>query len=60
MDLSTKTIEELKSLAYDQIAQKEMAERNLAILNQEISKRLQATQVTPMSVPEGEPEKEEA
>lgn len=53
MDLTTKTVEELKALAYDQIAQKELAERNLQILNQEISKRLQV-------VPEPDKKKQHA
>ena len=37
MDLSTITdIKELKALAYDQIAEKENAERNLAVINERI------------------------
>jgi uncharacterized coiled-coil protein SlyX len=39
MDISTKTIDELKSLAYDQIAILERAQTNLRYLNEEIAKR---------------------
>ena len=40
MDLTKKTVEELKAMAYDQLAAKGQAEQNLQILNQEIAKRV--------------------
>ena len=43
------TLESLKAFAYDQIAIKEQAERNLKAVNEEIAKRLQAMQGTPIS-----------
>jgi len=44
MDLSTKTLVELKALVYDQLAQKEFCERNIQALNQEIAKKMEAEQ----------------
>lgn len=38
--LSDLTVVELKALAYDQMAQLEMAQNNLRVLNQELSRRL--------------------
>lgn len=38
--LSDLTVIELKALAYDQLAQLELSQNNLKILNQELSKRL--------------------
>jgi hypothetical protein len=38
MDISQKSLEELKALAYDQIAMKEQAELNLQTINQQILK----------------------
>lgn len=42
MDISTKTTEELKALAYDLIVKKEQAVRDLEIVNNLIGQRLQA------------------
>jgi hypothetical protein len=39
IDLSKKTLDELKSLAYDYIAMKEIAEANLRTVNDEIAKK---------------------
>lgn len=41
IDLKQKSLNELKVLAYDLIAEKESAIRNLQIVNQEIELRLQ-------------------
>ena len=40
--LSDFTVTELKALAYDQMAQLELAQNNLRAINQELSKRLQS------------------
>ena len=40
MDITKKTVEQLKSLAYDQIAMKQQAEANLQALNEEIGKKM--------------------
>ena len=40
MDITKKTVEELKALAYDQMAMKQQAEMNLQALNEEIGKRM--------------------
>ena len=37
MDLNSKTIDELKVIAYDLLASKEQTERNLQIVNQTIA-----------------------
>ena len=42
--LSDLTVVELKSLAYDELAKLESAQQNLRVLNQEITKRVQAQQ----------------
>lgn len=39
MDVTTLSIEALKSLAYDQIMAIEQAQQNLAVLRQELAKR---------------------
>ena len=39
MDLQSKTIDELKVIAYDLLASKEQTERNLALVNQTIAKK---------------------
>lgn len=39
MDISKKTIDELKSLAYDQMVELQRVQNNLQILNTEIAKR---------------------
>jgi sRNA-binding carbon storage regulator CsrA len=44
MDVTTMTIEQIKALAYDQIAIRENAERNLQILNNEIARRAKEEQ----------------
>jgi hypothetical protein len=44
--LSDLTVVELKSLAYDELAKLENAQKNLKILNQEINKRFQEQQQT--------------
>ena len=60
IDITNLPMAELKAMAYDIIAAKENAERNLQIVNQEISKRLQSAQpLTPVQ-PEVEPQVEEA
>lgn len=41
IDLKQKSLLDLKALAYDLIAEKEAATRNLQIVNQEIELRLQ-------------------
>jgi len=41
---------ELKALAYDQLAQIEVAQNNLRAINQELSRRLQSSSVPPNSV----------
>lgn len=38
--LSDFTVVELKALAYDQMAQLELAQNNLRVINQELSRRL--------------------
>lgn len=38
-DISQKSVMELKSMAYDIVAQVEVAQRNLQVLNQEIAKK---------------------
>lgn len=40
MDITKKTLDELKSLAYDQIVLLEQTKNNLSILNAEIEKRV--------------------
>lgn len=39
MDLTSKTIDELKVIAYDLLASKEQTERNLQLVNQTIAKK---------------------
>lgn len=41
MDIKTMTVEALKALAYDQLAQMESCKQNLSIINQEIATRNQ-------------------
>lgn len=41
MNLEEKSIQELKSIAYDLIAAKEQTERNLSLVNQVIAKKLE-------------------
>lgn len=36
-DLSTKSLEELKAMAYDQLAVREQAQQNLSVLNERIA-----------------------
>ena len=36
-DLSTKSLEELKAMAYDQLAVREQAQANLGVLNERIA-----------------------
>jgi hypothetical protein len=40
MDISQKTVQELKALAYDVLAMLEKCQADLKIINQEISKRV--------------------
>ena len=40
MDLKSKSLIELKAMAYDELANQEYAQKNLQIINQEISRRL--------------------
>ena len=40
MDITQKTLDELKSLAYDQLILLERARNNLNLLNQEIAKQI--------------------
>ncbi len=44
-DISQKSLIELKAMAYDQIATKEMAERNLATINGVIAQRFSAAAI---------------
>lgn len=39
MDITTKSIEELKAIAYDVLVQRDTATRNLQIVENEIAKR---------------------
>lgn len=39
MDITTKTLEELKVMAYDQLVVLEQTQNNLKVINQEIAKR---------------------
>lgn len=58
MDISKKTIEELKVMAYDQIAAKELAQINLQTINAEILKRqdiLATKKITDKIKPSSEP-----
>ena len=45
MDITTKTTEELKALAYDVLVQRDTATRNLQIIENEIAKRAQPEEV---------------
>lgn len=40
MDITTKTVAELKAIAYDEFLKLETAQNNLRIINAEIAKRL--------------------
>jgi hypothetical protein len=40
VDVSKLSLQELKAMAYDQIAMREVAETNLKMINQEITKKL--------------------
>lgn len=44
MDITTKTVVELKALAYDELAKLETAQRNIALINAEIKKKVEAEQ----------------
>lgn len=44
IDLKSMSVNDLKALAYDCIAQKEEAERNLALVNQQIMIKMQSLQ----------------
>jgi len=44
MDISQKTIIELKALAYDMLAQLEALQKNLNVVNQQISAKVQEAQ----------------
>ncbi len=46
MEITTKTILELKALAYDEFAKLQACENNLKIINSEISKRIKEEVVT--------------
>ena len=39
MDLSKKTVEELKALAYDQLVQLQITQRNINLLDEAIAKK---------------------
>lgn len=48
MDLTSKTIDELKVIAYDLLANKEQTERNLQLVNQTIAKKYEEqNKITP-------------
>lgn len=52
--LSKFTLTELKALAYDQLAQIELSQNNMRLINQEMSNRLQTSnqqQITPKFEP---------
>lgn len=49
--ISDLTTIELKALAYDQMAQLELSQNNLRIINQELSKRLQSQNQRPVIEP---------
>ncbi len=57
-DISQKSLVELKALAYDQIAAKELAESNLRTINSIIQQRFSTAQVVEM--PEVDPVEEPA
>ena len=54
--ISDLTVVELKSIAYDQMAQIENAQNNLKAINQELSARLNPTQTQAPAPPEYKPE----
>ena len=54
MDVTTLTVEQLKSMAYDQYAILEHAQNNLRILNGEIIKRATPAKVEPTGSTEKE------
>lgn len=45
MDITTKTTEELKAIAYDVLVQRDTATRNLQIIENEIAKRANEAEV---------------
>lgn len=45
MDITTKTTEELKAIAYDVLVQRDTATRNLQIIESEIAKRAKEAEV---------------
>lgn len=45
MDITTKSIEELKAIAYDVLVQRDTATRNLQIIENEIAKRAKEAEV---------------
>lgn len=49
--LSELNIIELKAIAYDQLAQIEMAQSNLRAINQELNKRMQAVNQGQQQIP---------
>ena len=60
IDITKLPMAELKAMAYDILAAREQADRNLQVVNQEIAKRIQSAQpLTPVQ-PEVEPQVEEA
>ena len=44
MDISKKSIQELKALAYEQIVQRTQADRNLQLIEQEIVKKAKTSE----------------
>lgn len=46
MDLKTQTIEQLKSLAYDQIRELQRIQQNIALIEQELAEREKQTSLT--------------
>lgn len=49
MDITTKTTEELKAIAYDVLVQRDTATRNLQIIENEIAKRANEAEVAEKS-----------
>lgn len=54
-EVSTLSTVELKSLAYDQMAQIELAQNNLRVINQELGKRLQPANQPSQPAPQYQP-----
>jgi len=60
MDIQETTLEQLKAAAYDQIALREQAQKNLDLINVEIAKRFkEADKVEPIEETINEPEPED-